>query len=727
MEVLKKVLFLVIATIVWMIALPEVVLSQSQPKLERISVTERGDQLGFVVRYHLTQPIDSFNVAQTESHRIQIILYSASLDVSEYIKPDRSVLTDIREIELQNAIGFELSIHEEFTFSETSYFDVNQRDLLISLAYVNEFSTHDAPLFTLPTDDLPQKEDVVPLDETDKPDEPDETEEILDRVTEVHVSGTASGSSFQRIANLDRLLPDDPFEHYTRSMTSAGSRGAYLLRPSPVNGDLAYESHPWISHPFFRERNTDNNDVAVVFYSPKIFRSHNTEIPMGNNDGALWQGRGSNYQFSAGVGAVYGPLTVVFRPTVVMSENREFQLSPRPRLEGLSPYAMPLTNSDIPERFGEDSISRFDLGDSFVELEYNGFAAGFSNQRIWTGPAIYNPLIFSYNAPGFLHTYFGTRDPYEFRYGQIETKWFWGGLRESDYFDEDPTNDLRFVTGLVFNYSPSVISGLHLGFTRTAFSYYPEGGPGFSDLVMALRLSQPDNVDDPDKAFHSMMSFFGRWVFPGAGFELFAEWGRNDNRRRFRDFIAEPEFNRGYVLGFIKNFDISTNRKIQLNTEITNVENSSVTSQQRDFNTWYEHEVIRQGFTNRGQVLGANIGPGSSTQIMRLSYYERRGMIGVSAQRVAMYNDRFHRFRETYRNLHPWPQYWFMIDRHMVQMNYGFHALAFLPYGFEIQLDYHIAKFDNRHNILHRDLTNNHFMLTMRYNLGTYLRLPYKF
>ncbi|TVR18843.1 MAG: hypothetical protein EA391_01650 [Balneolaceae bacterium] len=710
-----KILILLIITISSSFIFPQIVKSQQQPVLERISVTERSDWLGFVVRLHLTAPIDSFNVAQTESHLLQVILYSKSLNMGEFLEPDKSLVTDISQVELQDGIGFELKINDEHSFEVDSYFDMNLRDLLISLTYTNEFHAQDPPIFTSVTDDLNEKEEVKLSGQSD---------EVIESIVEDIYSDSAMRSSFQRITDLDRLLPDDPFEIYTRSMTSAGSRGSYLLRPSTANANLSHDFHPWMNHSFFGDQQSENIDAAVVLYSPKVFRSHNTELPMGNNDGALWQGRGLNYQFSAGFGAIYGPLTIVFRPSLVMSENREFELSPRPQLRGLSIYAMPLTNSDIPQRFGEDSINRFDLGDSFVELEYKGFAAGFSNQRIWTGPAVYNPLIFSYNAPGFLHTYLGTQSPFEFRYGQLETKWFWGGLRESDYFDEDPTNDLRFVTGLIFAYSPSVIPGLHIGFNRTAFAYYPEGGPGLSNILMALRMSQPDSIDNTEEAFHSMMSFFGRWVFPDIGFEFYAEWGRNDNRRRVRDFIAEPELNRGYVLGFIKNFDLTTSRKLQLLTEITNVENSSVTSQQRKFNTWYEHNVIRQGFTNRGQVLGANIGPGSSTQIMRLSYYEKRGMLGVSAQRVAMQNDRFHRFRETYRNLDPWPQYWFMIDRHMIQMNYGFHALAFLPYGFELQLDYHIAKFDNIDNFWQRDLINNHFMLTMRYNLRSYFSIP---
>lgn len=712
MESVKNYVRFVLLIFIGLIVLPEAVMPQN--KLERISVTERGDELGYVIRYHLDQPVDSFKVAQTDNYKIQIILYAAFLDISEYIKPEKTVVKDINVVEVAGGKGFELTMYGDFSFEVTSYFDRNQRDLLISLQFTDDSPTIAAPLFPQLFESILQ------------PDDFESTGHGRHLSVDSETNGTEPTSvthSLQRIAKLDRHMPDDPFELYTRSMTAAGFTQSFMLRPSYTLDETVYALHPWSDHPFFRRNYTDSNHASIIFYSPKFFRSFNNEIPMGNNDGALWQGRGSNYQFSLGLGASYGPLTIVLRPQVVISENREFELSPRPRLEGLSRFAMPLMNSDIPERFGEDSISRLDFGDSFIELAYRGFAAGFSNQRMWTGPAIYNPLILSYHAPGFLHAYLGTQGPYEFRYGRLETKWFWGGLRESDFFDEDPNNNLRFVTGLAFAYSPQILPGLHLGFTRTAFSYYPKEGPGVMNALMAFRLSQPDSVDDPDESFHSMMSFFGRWVFPTAGFELYAEWGRNDNKRRIRDFIAEPELNRGYVLGFIKNFNIASNRILQINTEITNVENSSVTSQQRDFNTWYEHDVIRQGFTNRGKVLGASIGPGSSTQIMRLSYYERRGMLGLSAQRVAMHNDRFHRYKETYRSLHPWPEFWFMIDRHIIQMNYGFHALYFLPLGFEVQLDYHIAKFDNRHNLYNRDLTNNHFMTTLRYNLNSYINI----
>src|SRR5690625_5658695 len=78
--------------------------------------------------------------------------------------------------------------------------------------------------------------------------------------------------------------------------------------------------------------------------------------------------------------------------------------------------------------------------------------------------------------------------------------------------------------------------------------------------------------------------------------------------------MAEPQLNRGYVIGFIKRFTLAPEHKLALNTEITNLENSSMAATKRDFNIWYESEMIGQGFTNQGQVIGAGIGPGSSTQ-----------------------------------------------------------------------------------------------------------------
>src|SRR5690625_5746737 len=64
------------------------VLLQAQPVLERISVTERGDQKGLVVRHHLTAKVDSFKVVQPSEQLVQVMIYSRNLRTSGLVRPD---------------------------------------------------------------------------------------------------------------------------------------------------------------------------------------------------------------------------------------------------------------------------------------------------------------------------------------------------------------------------------------------------------------------------------------------------------------------------------------------------------------------------------------------------------------------------------------------------------------------------------------------------------------
>lgn len=168
--------------------------------------------------------------------------------------------------------------------------------------------------------------------------------------------------------------------------------------------------------------------------------------------------------------------------------------------------------------------------------------------------------------------------------------------------------------------------------------------------------------------------------------------------RGFRpEIFIEPELNRGYVLGFIKRFHAGSSGRVILNGEITSLENSAVTAQFRDFNIWYTHPVIQQGFTHRGQVLGASIGPGSSTQNIRVTYVDRFGLAGISLGRIVHQNDRLFKNSEYYQ--FTLPRQWMTLRRiHEVEMYGGLHALVFLPLNFEMQLDVRYGLIENRHN-----------------------------
>ena len=700
-----------------------------QVQLERISVTDRADGMGFVLRHHLTSRPDSFKVSQTELNKIQVIIYDEDLLYQNYRAPDDEIIQHIEIIPLPFGVGFQYLTRKDRNFLANAYYDQNQRDILISLEPISQQELADV-VSVSPTLFEPESLAEAPYlrepvnDTGPEPVEPAETSER----TFSDFLNTISPTS------LDRVTPGDPFELYLRAVypqrNEIGQQSTFLLRPisvSSVMGQTESELHPWMDHKFFNELSDQDESVFQYrFYTPVLYRSNNSALPLGQNDGILWQGRGTNYFLSGGVGVQYGPITAVFRPQYVYSENLEFpeievfDISVHPRYGG-SEYQMFLTHADLPLRFGDHSLSTFDLGDTFIQAEYNGISAGVSNERMWTGPAVHNPLIFSNHAPGFIHGFLRTSKPFKTRYGNIEGNWIWGRLKESDFYDDNPDNNNRYITAFSLNYSPSLVSGLHVGFTRAAYSY--TGNRSFiSDLIMAFKPSQPHHITDPEEAIFNMSSYYARWVFPKANFEMYAEWGRHDNRRKFRDILAEPELNRGYVLGFLKNFKIRNNRSLLWNTEIVKLENSSVTATKRDFNIWYTNPVIGQGFTHKGRVLGAGIGPGSSTQQMHLHYYDKWGRVGLSASRIAHFMDRHFRYEDYYRSFANYPQYYFILSRHEIEMRYGFDLMIFLPHNFELEMGYIISKIENRHNLRHVDFDNYQYSFTIRYTTSGYSR-----
>ena len=57
-------------------------------------------------------------------------------------------------------------------------------------------------------------------------------------------------------------------------------------------------------------------------------------------------------------------------------------------------------------------------------------------------------------------------------------------------------------------------------------------------------------------------------------------------------------------------------------------------------NSWYANNaVIRQGYTNNGQVIGASIGPGSNSQTIQIYWSKGLNKIGVQADRVVHNNE----------------------------------------------------------------------------------------
>ena len=106
----------------------------AQTDLERVSVTERSDGNGYVIRFHLTEEPDSFRVAHPEPDLIQLMIYSDQLNPEEFIRPAESEA--VKNIEYHNnrmGFGVDIILNRDHFYKSVAYPDRNSSHLLIAL------------------------------------------------------------------------------------------------------------------------------------------------------------------------------------------------------------------------------------------------------------------------------------------------------------------------------------------------------------------------------------------------------------------------------------------------------------------------------------------------------------------------------------------------------------------------------------------------------------------
>jgi hypothetical protein len=460
--------------------------------------------------------------------------------------------------------------------------------------------------------------------------------------------------------------------------------------------------HPWkgrmkIEKDWFRSDLATWNAIP-----PQLFVSYNSNNAHGVNDGALWQGRGFNGMLSGGVNLSWKIISATLYPELWFAQNQEFDLMPPD--PALSEYSYPdwsTSHIDMPQRFGDELVFDYGFGQSDIRLNINWFTMGFSNENLWFGPAQVNPIIMSNNASGFPHVDIGTRKVKTF-IGDIEAVLVWGMLTESGYFDEDESNDYRFFTSLTFGYSPSFLDGLTLGVNRVM--YTPWEYLRVYDFVRLLdpRLTGPGGGEDyPGKDDRDqMISLTIDWYFEQAMFEVYLEWARNDYAPTVRWALSYLQHSQGYTLGFRKLIWTRTHRIIDIIAELTDLV--------KPFDpggigpSFYRHHVVIQGYTNLGQVMGASIGPGSNSQFLQTTYYDRWGKASLFFQRIS-YNLDYYFENFTVDN----------IDN--IEWRVGADVVVFLN-RIDLGLQLVASRYWNRNFVSNNDDWNLHGGVNFRYN-----------
>ncbi len=394
---------------------------------------------------------------------------------------------------------------------------------------------------------------------------------------------------------------------------------------------------------------------SLTLLAPEVATLWSSDLPFSFNDGPLWAGRGLNLRVTAGLRLRLGPVTLVAAPQFLQSENRAFQTIPYPlkahppRDYWANPFH-PLPESlDLPVRFGEGEISEVDPGQSSLTLALGPLSLGVATENAWWGPGLRNGILLSSHAAGVPHLFFRTNRPLETRIGAFEGRWMLGRLEESAFFDEVDANDRRTLSGLGIAFRPAFEPGLTLGVARMVYAPLEEGDAGLGAALDFLRSvgrpgqrPWPDTPDpwgedeplpEPEAAPDQIFALFARWVLPAAGFEAWGEWARFEEPGGLRDFLEFPQHSQGYTVGLQWVDRKGETGLLRLQAEMTNLEPSS-TWRHRNVPSTYSSRVVPQGYTQKGQVLGASIGPGSSSQWVALDWLDRVWRMGALGGRI---------------------------------------------------------------------------------------------
>ena len=428
----------------------------------------------------------------------------------------------------------------------------------------------------------------------------------------------AAGAAPGLAGGRSEVFVGSELEGYLRYLQTLGASGPYpwsirgfspqeVDRLSPTGG-----IGPWAERYDLAPGTASRWDVV----RPAATAAYNSRFPYGSNDGAVWAGRGLTTAVRAGVAARWRGVSLTLAPVAFWAENRPFALQPNGK-DGRLAFADPRypENVDRPQRFGDRAYARLDPGQSTLRVDAHGVAAGASTANEALGPASVYPFILGPNAPGFPHAFLGTARPVDLWLARLHARVLYGQLSQSEYTDITGRNRLRLASGLVVTLQPRGLPNLELGAARFYHSAWRPGGPSWADVRKPFQAftkssvgSTPDDSGGPD---NQLASVFFRWVLPRSGFELYSELGRDDHSYDLRDLVLEPDHAASVMWGFRKAWRRPSGAITALRAEAIDFERPHEYTR-RGGGDIYVHGRWRQGHTQRGQLLGADVGVGSA-------------------------------------------------------------------------------------------------------------------
>jgi len=395
--------------------------------------------------------------------------------------------------------------------------------------------------------------------------------------------------------------------------------------------------------------------VAAVL--PELMMTHQDAFPMPANDGAMWAGRGISYSVTGGVAVCgrNGRWGAIIAPTYWYAENANFELPENPQFVppykgGYSPWAsryyyMP-RSLDAPRRFGPTALRTVDPG--VINLFYRNprIEAGFSTEPMWWGPGQYNALLLSSQAAGMPRAYLRTIKPLRAA-GEIDIMYFIGGMSYSKFFLlQNAIDTTRSIAGLSLVWRPRFEPNLSIGAARVVMN--PMAGRTYLKQLFdpLISVGTPNAVGRGDSTQFpgrdQLFSVFANWRLPADGAEVWLEWARAELPESLRDFVQSPNHTQAVTIGMQRvSKPFKRDWTWRVGAEYSSTTQTS-TYRERPTGSWYTSRAVQAGFSQKGQVIGAMIGPGSATQRLSVDFANPHHSFGLFAWRIKWDDDSYY-------------------------------------------------------------------------------------
>lgn len=422
---------------------------------------------------------------------------------------------------------------------------------------------------------------------------------------------------------------------------------------------------------------------------PDIRLGYAGGLPDSRGDGSLWSGRGTSVLIRGGFSFDWRFVHLAAVPELWYSANHPFDVLPgldSTRSSLASPFYAGDYSLDYPSRMGRLPVAELSAGQSALWISAGPVDIGWSAGNIWWGAGVRDALFLGPTAPGIPRLFARTPRAIETVLGKFSGEYFLGILTESRFFDRDANNDRRSLTAGAITWSPRNTDAAVVGIARGIARLAPP------DAALAGRVGDvflPVGIGDGDQ----LVAFFARYALPRSGLRAYLELARARTTNNPRDILTVPSEGLAYQVGVEQLIRRPTANWMFL-FEAMNLE-QGVDVVERPPRDFYSGEGTPHGWTQRGQLLGAGIGPGSQSQWISADRIAPTWSAGVYTERVRWNNDALFR------------QYLPYANRHDVSVRLGARG-SFRRMGYDIVVD---ASIGNRLNYLFQ---NNEFIPSYR-------------